>query len=91
MIQKKLKMDTRRSLHDCFIVMLRDSLREKSKFNTGEILVKYFLIAFGQDIVETDFNKNLIDNIRLKLLINNGLTRLPKSKMIDFIKAEIQF
>lgn len=81
------------TLHEAFITMLYSSIHDNSKFDTLDILEYWFEIAFGKYLTEEDLNAQLIDRIRIQLLIKGGINKpiLKETIRIYELKNTIVF
>ena len=82
-----------RTDHDSFLWMMNASIQEVTNFDIERVLGYWFFYAFGQAIQEEDFNENLIDKIREKLLRSSGVTKpiLTETTLSKRVKESIEF
>lgn len=76
MINKKMTAEPKRrlALHDSFITMLSASIRWPGIYDAGEIIAKWWKLAFpNNQLTEEELNDTTIDRIRHELLKQGGV------------------
>jgi len=80
--------------HDAFIIMLHAAITWPEKHDASDVLGNFWALAFPEiDIGEEDYNENLIDRIRLQLLIKSGVQNpiLTENRFTREVKQNITF